>query len=118
LLCRPGGEVTVLGRPGTLLGVFPATGLSDAEAVLQPGEALLLYTDGVTEGRRGPEFFGDGRLRAAIGQLPRAAAALAHDIRDAVLHFQAGDPRDDIAIQAVAIPSHASSAETGDDQQR
>ena len=54
-------------RPaGTLLGVDDAATLDDRASTLGPGDALVLYTDGVTEARRD---------RAAVAGRPRGAAA-------------------------------------------
>ena len=38
----------------------------DSEVRLAPGDVLVMYTDGVTEGRHGAEFYGDERLLAAV----------------------------------------------------
>ena len=35
------------------------------ELALRPGDQLVFFTDGVTEGRRGRDFYGDERLQAA-----------------------------------------------------
>ena len=43
----------MVGGEGPLLGVIEDPVFADQELVLNPGDALLLYTDGVTEGRRG-----------------------------------------------------------------
>jgi PAS domain S-box-containing protein len=45
------GSTTTVGRHGTLLGVLPAIQTTTAEAVLHPGDTLLLHTDGVTDVR-------------------------------------------------------------------
>jgi serine phosphatase RsbU (regulator of sigma subunit) len=73
---------------------------------LAPGDALLLYTDGVTERRRGNEQFDTDRLlRAAAVAAGRPAARLVAAVRAAVDRFTA-DPRDDdIALLALrAVP--------------
>ncbi len=70
---------------------------------LAPGDLLVLFTDGVTEGRRGREFFGDERLATAVrrhGSRRDLAALLLAE----VLGFQEGSPRDDIAVVAVRVP--------------
>ncbi len=45
------GRVEPVGAPGTLLGVVPDPDLEDRAVVLEPGDALIFYTDGVIEGR-------------------------------------------------------------------
>jgi serine phosphatase RsbU (regulator of sigma subunit) len=65
---------------------------------------LVLYTDGVTEGRRDALFYGEERLYRSM--LAHVDAALpAESILGDVLEFQAGQPRDDIAVVAVRVPA-------------
>jgi PAS domain S-box-containing protein len=59
LLIHPDGEVTQLGRPGTLLGVLDSIDVTESRAEIGAGETLLLYTDGVIEA--GPQ-------RARLGE--------------------------------------------------
>ena len=49
LVLRAGGWVDQVGHPGTLLGVLPDPELADHTADLAPGDALVLYTDGLTD---------------------------------------------------------------------
>jgi serine phosphatase RsbU (regulator of sigma subunit) len=67
---------------------------------------VLLYTDGVTEARTGPEFFGDDRLVSSADAHRGRAATLVSGLLHDVVEFQAGDPRDDIALLAVRIKAH------------
>ena len=98
------GGVSTIGRTGTLLGVFDDLQWHDTETALRSGDAIVLYTDGVTEGRRGDEFFGDHRLMAALAVHRGTAASLCDGILGDVLGFQAGDPRDDIVVVVVRVP--------------
>ena len=105
IVVRAGGEVSTVGQPGTLLGAFDQVALTDTNVELGAGDTFVLYTDGVTEARRGSEFFGS----AALVELLRKgtgldAAGVVALVRDTVLAFQAGDPRDDIALLAVRVP--------------
>ena len=102
LLARPGAAPAPLGVHGTLLGMLDAVVLHDHELVLRPGEHLVFFTDGVIEGRRGPDFYGDERLRAAVAGHASAGAVVDHVLHDA-LQFQDGAPADDIAIVAVQL---------------
>ena len=100
LLVRPGGLVEEVGSSGRVLGVFDDAELRDTSLRLMPGEALVLYTDGVTEARS-PEgdFFGEDRLCRLLGSCSGYdAASLAGRIKDVVLDFQEGFPRDDLAV--------------------
>ncbi|MET0325785.1 MAG: PP2C family protein-serine/threonine phosphatase [Ilumatobacteraceae bacterium] len=42
------GSVSEIGRPGTILGMVPPT-LVDTSVVVEPGDTLVLYTDGLTD---------------------------------------------------------------------
>ena len=110
LLVRDTKVVKVLdqaGRPpfGILAARNPPAGLTDrvtlavGEEALQPGDCLLLYTDGLVEARdRNGEFFGEERL---TGLLHRATAAgqpppeTLRRLMHAVLDHQAGVLQDD-----------------------
>jgi phosphoserine phosphatase RsbU/P len=87
-LCRrASGRVEPLGRPGTVLGAFADPSLSDASTLLHPGDAVLLYTDGVTEARRGREQFGEERLVEVLAGCDGTAADTARRVEEAVIDF-------------------------------
>lgn len=95
-------QVVPVGRPGTLLGVLADPVLPETRIQLQPGASLLGYTDGLTEGRRGREFYGEDRLLALLrAHRGKGAADLVTTVMDAVVDFQHGTPRDDMAAVAV-----------------
>jgi serine phosphatase RsbU (regulator of sigma subunit) len=100
LLLRPGGPVEEVGCSGRVLGVFDDAELRDTSLRLMPGETLVLYTDGVTEARSPDgDFFGEDRLRKLLGSCSGYdAATLAARIKDVILDFQEGYPRDDLAV--------------------
>jgi PAS domain S-box-containing protein len=100
LLVRPEGAVEEIGCPGRVLGVFSEAELLDTSLRLMPGEALVLYTDGVTEARSPDgDFFGEGRLRQLLSSCAgRDAVTFARRIKDDVLDFQEGSLRDDLAV--------------------
>ena len=97
------GAVGVLGTPGTLVWLFDDPRLEDSSFELEPGSTLLLYTDGVTEGRRGSDFYGDRRLRDLVAAHGGAPQELVDALLLDVLDFQRGKPRDDIALVALGI---------------
>ena len=99
------GHAEVIDCAGTLLGVVASPTLVDVVVDLEPGDSVVLYTDGVTEARRGAEQFGEEGLLAALGSLVgEDAEGIASGLERAVDAFQ-DDANDDVAIlvvQAVA----------------
>ena len=115
LLVSPEGTVEEVGCSGRVLGVFPEAELKDTSLRLMPGEALVLYTDGVTEARSPDgDFFGEGRLRHLLSSCAGCdAVTFARRIKSVVLDFQEGYPRDDLAVLVLRAGDGAASAERG-----
>jgi sigma-B regulation protein RsbU (phosphoserine phosphatase) len=109
LLVRRDGTVEGIGGRGPLLGVLDEARFADERLRLEAGDAVLLYTDGVLEGRRGPEMFGEERLRATIEQVGAHPAELVAEVVRGVLEFQDGTLRDDVALVAFGVPEDAAS---------
>jgi PAS domain S-box-containing protein len=117
LLVRTDGTVEEVGCTGRVLGVFPDAELGDSSLRLMPGEALVLYTDGITEARS-PDggFFGEDRLRRLLGSYAGCdAVTFAERIKDDVLDFQEGDLRDDLAVLVLRARDGAAPAEQDQD---
>ncbi|WP_449062796.1 PP2C family protein-serine/threonine phosphatase [Planomonospora algeriensis] len=95
-----------MGRPGDLLGVFDDPKLRETEVELSPGDVLLFYTDGITEGRGdGEVMFGEERLLRSLEAARGAdAQGVAEHLVDEVVAFQSGLPVDDIAVLVLRVP--------------
>jgi serine phosphatase RsbU (regulator of sigma subunit) len=71
----------------------------EVRVTLHPGDAMVFVTDGVTDRRRGNDFFGLERLKDAALQLAgHPAEVMAARLRAAAIDFSPEPPRDDIAI--------------------
>jgi serine phosphatase RsbU (regulator of sigma subunit) len=105
LLLRAGHDAGELGLPGTLLGIVPDPALSDSRVGLEPGDALVLYTDGVTDAAAPARVWTAAELGAAVGP-PTGLRAdeIADRMLTAVLDTTPGEPRDDIAIIVIKVP--------------
>lgn len=104
-LHRRGASLSTLGEPGPLLGVFESgVELSAAAVSLAPGDVVLLYTDGVPDGRSGAAFYGESRMNAVLANDFSDADDVVQSLLDSVLEFQGGRARDDIAIVAIRVP--------------
>jgi GAF domain-containing protein len=106
LLLR-GGSAMEVGTPGTLLGIVADPELTDAEVVLRPGDAVVLYTDGVTDAGAPERIHEPDELAAALGA---RSYDTADSIAERLLQFALGSgngaagPRDDIAILVIKVP--------------
>ena len=98
------GHVTELGPPGSLLGAFDRLELHTNSRQLDAGDAVVLYTDGVTEARSPHGFFGEHRLRTTVTAHRGSAHGITYRLLDHVIQHQAGDSSDDIVIVTVHIP--------------
>ena len=102
---RADGRFDTIGGTGTILGMLDRPQLTDSAASLESGDVVVLYTDGVTEGRRDRQFFDEERLLGAITEAaPGAAQQIADAIVASALDFQHGDARDDMAVVVIKVP--------------
>jgi len=84
------------------VGIVEDAEFTDATVTLAPGDALLLYTDGITESRNGMELFGEARLAAALATcVGRDALGIVQGLGEAVAGFRSGRARDDLALLVI-----------------
>jgi PAS domain S-box-containing protein len=105
LLLRADGTVEQVGRPGTLLGIVPDPDLEDHTVMLEPGDALVFYTDGVIEQRASSNgVLDERRLSELVATCTgRDPDAIASRIEEAAVLSQNGRPRDDIAVLVLRV---------------
>jgi serine phosphatase RsbU (regulator of sigma subunit) len=107
LLLRADGTVEQIeDGHGPLVGVFPDAVFETAMLTLEPGDLLLMYTDGVTETGRSDAEAGERDLRATLA----ACAGLSSEevvaaVKRRAVEFLAGRSRDDVALLAIKAPS-------------
>ena len=77
----------------------------DVVVRLGPGDALVCFTDGVTEGRGPTGMYGEPRLTELLASAAgEDAAAIADRIVEDALAFQGGRTQDDLALLVLRVP--------------
>jgi phosphoserine phosphatase RsbU/P len=92
LLVRSGGQVEWLEGGGPVLGILPETVYEEHRCWLQPGEVVVLFSDGATEATDSTgEEFGERRLAALAQQLRHESAeTVLEGLRKAVQEWIGG----------------------------
>jgi sigma-B regulation protein RsbU (phosphoserine phosphatase) len=93
ILLRRSGEVEFLTHGGMVLGVNGKADFEERALMLQPGEIIVMYTDGVTEvfDRSGKEFGSAGLIEIIRANRAGGSRAMADAIRNAVSSHAADD---------------------------
>lgn len=103
LLVKRDATVARLTTGGMVLGAFEDATFEQDEVVVEPGDRLVLYTDGLTEAENG-EPFGEQRLLDAVAARRHLdARAIADGIFAAVAAFAPGPFVDDATVLVAAI---------------
>jgi serine phosphatase RsbU (regulator of sigma subunit)/CheY-like chemotaxis protein len=100
VLLRKGGAVERLDATATVLGLFSDWNCSVAEARLETGDVLSLYTDGITEttGHSGEEF-GEARLLDTLSKnRDLEASCILQNVQHAAKQFRLGEQEDDLTL--------------------
>jgi sigma-B regulation protein RsbU (phosphoserine phosphatase) len=105
-LAAPPKSLLRLSTGGLVIGALAGVAYEQAEVVLEPGDVLVAYTDGVTEAwNAADEEFGEDRLAevvSASAHLP--AAAVADEVVRAVRSFVGPiPPHDDITLVVAKV---------------
>ena len=98
LVVHPGGNSTELPQTGGVaLGVMPGLDYREEHTTLNPGDTMILYTDGVSEAMNAEgEEFGVERLQQLFAeQPPSSARAAIETILGGVSDFAGGTPQSD-----------------------
>ena len=104
VVVRGNAELESIGTSGSLIGILPEVRLWEETTHLHSGDAIVFYTDGVTEARRGRDQFGEERLRQVLADSHGGSAAdIADAVEQAVLEFAGPEPSDDIAVLVLRV---------------
>ena len=106
ILLRRDGEIEWLLEGGVALGVLPDAQYDERPLALQPGDTLLLYTDGVSEAESpSGEQYGQQRLEQTLVRLRDLSAQdlLNAVVEDVVAWAGARGQHDDLTLMVVKV---------------
>lgn len=105
VLLTSNGDVRLLREGGTVIGPFPTSVYEEDGCAIGPEDFLVLYTDGLTEARRGHSRYGEDRLLEALRASPPHTNAehLAQHLFFDAFDFADGHLSDDLALLTVRL---------------
>ncbi|GAB4456121.1 MAG: hypothetical protein OHK0029_13530 [Armatimonadaceae bacterium] len=103
LILHPNGFADEVAVGGTLIGMFPDATYEPVSLTLDEGDLLALYTDGITEARRGRghTFFGMERLITALQESTARSSSLTQAAKGVIgraVSFAGGRRADDMCL--------------------
>ena len=103
LLVRVDGSLEHLEPSGIMIGAFGGFEWPEQTAVLQPGDLIFVFSDGVTEAERGDEQYGDERTeQLVIDSRKSDSKKIVDHLMGTINEFMGDAPRsDDITILTV-----------------
>ena len=109
MLVGPDGVQVLALPPDVPIGMLSDSTYDEHNFALGPGQSLVLYTDGVTEARTGPDegraLLGLERLEEVLtGLVGTSAQCMADGVWDAVQAWTGGNTTDDCAILVLRRP--------------
>jgi len=108
-VCRAESYEQAIAKRNPPLGIFDGIGFDSFEAKLNPGDTLVLYTDGLVEAKRGSELLGEERVSEVLSGPDLVTT---NDIIEALIssarEFTGNQLSDDmalVAIRYIGVPS-------------
>lgn len=102
IVIRSGDVMAHLKTTGPAVGIIPGVDYAIAEIIMEPGDLLMAFTDGVTEAKDpSGQFFSEGRLISLLRQRIDSCAALLNQIESSLrTHISTASQFDDITMLA------------------
>ena len=104
ILLKPDGRVSKLAPTGNPVGLLELATFDTSTTRLEPGDKLVIHSDGITDARSpAGEFYGDRRIAEFVRQYGAASCAELHDaLLEDVDEFSAGaEQMDDITLLVI-----------------
>lgn len=102
VILRADGRTELVAARGMLVGAVSDPEFEEVSTRLEPGDLLLLYTDGVTEVSTRDVDLGERLMLEALqASAGLSCAEVVEAVERAAVDAQEGEPRDDIALLAV-----------------
>lgn len=96
------GSVSSVGTTGMIAGCFDDAEFGSKAVDLVAGDAVVFFTDGLTEARRGDEILGATAVEELLGSCAGSSAAVIADCLERAA-LAGGAQRDDIAILVLVV---------------
>jgi len=106
LIFDPKGEFRRLEKGGLILGVMDDYSYQEEKTTLEPGEMILLFTDGITEtfNERNEQFEEERLVKVVQESLDLGAKEISQRVLNEVIAFQGNLPQsDDLTLVVVKI---------------
>ncbi|MCB1138440.1 MAG: SpoIIE family protein phosphatase [Leptospiraceae bacterium] len=103
---KSSGDIESLSAGGPPLGAFPNANYKETIVHYEPGDLLILYTDGITEAHNQSfELYGEERLFSLVPEIgSQEPQDVARIIMEEVATFRSGmEPSDDTTLMAVRL---------------
>lgn len=109
IVVRRAGWIDTRGQPGSLLGLFDDIDVGEDRVGLGPGDAIVFFTDGVTEARNeaGEEYADEALPDILLANSDQDADGLADAVIAGLDSFSARPVGDDVAVLVVRVPQDA-----------
>jgi phosphoserine phosphatase RsbU/P len=105
ILIHANGECLRVNHGGVVLGVFPDWRYNEERVDLEPGDRLVLFTDGITEvtNAEGEEFGEERLMQVLTANRHRSAEAMQASAMGAIAEFSGGRFQDDATLIVTAV---------------